>query len=127
METILARSSDPISSHLSGAEIEAKGIQIQQHTECLAMLALHGQGTRAEIAQKHAEFTASESFKGEMLEAKAKLGRRLPELKRNGLVVLVEIRKCEIANRLCQVWKCTPIGMSAAMDMINEQQPSTKK
>jgi hypothetical protein len=122
----LARKTDPISSHEAANDLKASGAQLLQQKECLLLLAKYGQGTRAEIAKKYAD-NEHEKCKGAFLETKAKLGRRLPELARNGLVTMVEIRHCEIAKKSCQAWECTAIGAAAAaavaIDEVNDGKP----
>jgi len=119
----LARRIDPISSHEAAAEVEAEGTQIYQQLQTLRMVALYGAGTRAEIAIQNtndhmAKRKGRHSYDFEYMQAltnqtKVMMGRRLPELAKNGLIELVEIRRCTIANRKSQVWRCTAIGLAA--------------
>lgn len=115
----LARKTDPKSSHEAGEKLQTNGNQLIQQKECLVLLARYGQGTRAEIAQKYAD-EKHNSDKSAFLETKAKLGRRLPELAKHGLIEMIEIRRCKIANKSCQSWRCTNIGAAAAAEIEND-------
>lgn len=124
----LARSTDPISSHLAGAEAEAAGLIRKQQIKACEMLFDFEQGngragTINEIAQFYAVRVWSRySFDptahaalvdGEITKKKHLLGRRLPELHREGLVNVECFAECPISKRLCQLWRLTEIGKGA--------------
>jgi hypothetical protein len=117
-----ARVTDPRSSQEAALEIEAKGIKAKQQEETLKLVATYGSGTRGEIANEYInEYLKSKPRREYTQDAiralenqhRVLMGRRLPELAQHGLIELVEIRACKVANRSSQVWRCTGIGLAA--------------
>lgn len=128
----LARSTDPISSHIAGAEAEAAGIVRKQQIKACEMLFDFEQGSKRggtinEIAQFYAvkvwdrykfDPTAHAALvDGEITKKKHVLGRRLPELHREGLVNVVCFADCPISGKLCQLWQLTEIGKAAVKSL----------
>lgn len=124
----LARSTDPISSHIAGEEAEARGLVRKQQIKACEMLFDFEQGNdRAGTINEIAEFYAVKIWKkysddptahaalvhGEIVKKKHMLGRRLPELHREGLVTIEGVAICKVSNRQCQLWQLTAIGHGA--------------
>lgn len=87
----LARSSDPITSHMGGASIERflGGLQ----ADALALVKHYPGRTASELAQV-----------GGFPDPR-RINRRLPELLREGLVIRGEARRCGVTGRMAYVWQ----------------------
>jgi hypothetical protein len=88
MNTINARHTDPVTSHLAGEAIEASGEAAFQRQQALAAVSLYPGLTSKELAHK----TGLCRFM---------LARRLPEI---GTIEKGDIVKCSISKRACVTW-----------------------
>ncbi len=124
-----ARKTDPISSHLAANEVSEQGIKLEQQRATLLALYFYERiegepATCSELASdralmkwgrySHDPEAHAALVKGEINTLKAQYYRRLPELGKEGLVHVKEIRRCRIGNRVSQVWQLTDLGRAAA-------------
>jgi DNA-binding MarR family transcriptional regulator len=86
----LARSSDPISSHVAGNE--AAAFKAAHYTEIIKLLEQYPNQTAQEIAT-HSDLD------------RYQIGRRLKELETRGQIQRVAIRTCSVGNRIATTWE----------------------
>jgi hypothetical protein len=91
----LARSSDPLSSHLAAAEVTRSGRRGAQKRALLSWL--RGRTT----AMTSAEIAVAAEMD------RYAVARRLPDLERDGLVVRCGMRECGATGRPSVTWRAT--------------------
>lgn len=91
VQTPIARTSDPISSHLAAKEITASGKRAHQQAQCAAAVR---------------QFPGHTSFELAMLTDldRYALGRRLSECETAGTVKRGETKYCDVTGRLAMTW-----------------------
>jgi hypothetical protein len=101
VETPIARSSDPESSHRAAAEITASGRRQQQITMVINMVRKFPGMTSMELA-------------GMTGEDRYVIARRLPEAATAGAVCKGQQRSCAVTSKLALTWWPVDPGMKAA-------------
>ncbi len=91
VQTPIARTSDPISSHLAAKEITASGKRTQQQAQAVAAVRAWPGCTSFELAMK----TDIDRYV---------LARRLPEVVLAGLVQKGDPKHCTVTGRLALTW-----------------------
>lgn len=87
----IARTADPITSHLAANALTQSGARAVQKTQVLEGLKRHPYSTSAELAQ----------FLG---LSRYITGRRLPDLRYDGKAFNVGTAICSVSNRLALLW-----------------------
>lgn len=87
----MARTTDPLSSHLAAGEIEGSGRRASQQVEALAAVRKHSGSTSHELA----EATGLDRYA---------LARRLGEVEERGLIRRGDFRRCAVSGRLVLTW-----------------------
>jgi len=101
VETPIARSSDPESSHRAAADITASGRRGQQIAQTIAAVRAFPGSTSQELSDK----TGICRFV---------LARRLPEAVTAGAIVKGQQRACSVTGKLALTWWAVDPGMKAA-------------
>lgn len=101
VETPIARSSDPESSHRAAAEITASGRRQQQITMVINMVRKFPGMTSMELA-------------GMTGEDRYVIARRLPEAVTAGAICKGQQRACSVTGKLALTWWPVDPGMKAA-------------
>jgi len=91
MSRAFARRTDPATSHMAAAFVNKSGTAATQRAKCLAVVKRQPGLTAAEIA----EITGLERHNP---------SRRLPEMRKDGLVANGEHRMCRVVKRLSMTW-----------------------
>lgn len=92
--TAAARQSDPITSHLAAERVESTGN------------ATHQRGIVLSYVQRHSGQTSAEIANG-LNVPRHMPARRLPELRKAGMIRNGEKRLCSVAGTLAMTWEST--------------------
>jgi len=87
-----ARTTDPFTSHIAGERIEAHGRAASQRRACLVAVRTWPGSTSAELAER-------------MGEDRHMPGRRLSELKDDGVICNGVARRCAVTGAKCLTWE----------------------
>lgn len=88
----LARKTDPITSHEAADDLQSSGQHTSQKSLVYKALRMHPNLTSAELANA-------------CRLDRYLVARRLPDLKKDGHVIVVRHRKCMMTGKLAQVWR----------------------
>lgn len=88
----LARRTDPPTSHKAAAEVVASGTVSRMGQISYDELARQGPSTSSELERGYGC-------------SDGRLRKRLPELRRQGRVRIVGVRKCSVTGKTAQVWE----------------------
>lgn len=104
-----SRVTDPETSHIAEARMRGDGTLSLRRAQVLRLISKHPLSTSGEIGvlmeRQHPSIGHS---------ASPAPHKRLPELRKLGLVWSGEKRTCRVSGHLSMIWNCTPAGMLAA-------------
>lgn len=101
VETPVARSTDPVTSHIAAHEITASGVRAEQQAQTVAAVREHPGCTMSELARR----TGLDRYM---------LGRRISECETAGVVFRGLKRRCSVTGRMAEPWYAIDPEMKSA-------------
>lgn len=109
IETPASRSTDPDTSHIAESRMGQDGKLSLRRAQVLRLISKYPLSTSGELGALMEQHHPSIG-----LSASPAPHKRLPELRRLGLVWSGEKRICRVSGHLSMIWNCTAAGMLAA-------------